>query len=79
MQSTTKHQEFYKMIATNRQRGKLYRLRLKDNTTVFVGVPVITAETADRADEFEFRITEPEENRGVIQTTITDIETLEPI
>jgi hypothetical protein len=64
---------FYEVIAHNTQKGDTFALRFKDDPIRYVGIPVLDS-SASEDDEFNFKIFEPEENKGLVKRSIEEIE-----
>ena len=72
------YRKHYEILVQNAQKGEIYLLKLKDSQLVYVTIPVLRDRfTTEAEDVFSFRILQPEENKGIFQRSIEDIELLE--
>ncbi|MFP4309420.1 MAG: hypothetical protein ACLFRG_13465 [Desulfococcaceae bacterium] len=63
--------DYFEAITLNGKKGEPFVIKLKENPTVFVGVPI-----PDREDDEQFHLTvmEPPDCKGVVEARIDDIE-----
>ena len=67
--------KFYETIVENTQRGDLYRLKFKNDNTIYLGIPVICATCEDENEvKFNFKVIEPKGGKDLITEYISEIE-----
>ncbi len=67
-------ESIFEAISMNRQSGNTYTLKMKNNPSVYIGIPVISEEDSRK---YSLSILEPKEAIGVFEGYIDDIEFLE--
>jgi hypothetical protein len=66
--------EFYEKLALNRQIGEPYKIKFKNDDTIYIGIPVLEG-TDDT--KFSFKVSDPEDKQGMRKDNIKDIECME--
>jgi abortive infection bacteriophage resistance protein len=70
--------KFYEVIVENTQRGDLYKLKFKNDNTIYLGIPVICATCEDENEvKFNFKVIEPKGHKDLITEYISEIEYLQ--
>lgn len=74
----TSSEDAWEQIVLNAQKGEPFRIKFRDDPTVYQGIPVTDPGMTDpREGEFEFLVTEPENMRGHGKHVIGDVEWIE--
>jgi hypothetical protein len=66
--------EFYEKLSLNRQIGEPYKIKFKNDDTIYIGIPVLEG-TDDTM--FSFKVSDPEDKQGMRKDNIKDIEFME--
>ncbi len=64
----------FETISMNRQSGNTFTVKMKNNPSVYIGIPVISEEDPKK---FSLSVMKPKEAKGVFEGYIDDIEFLE--
>jgi hypothetical protein len=68
--------EYYEKLSLNRRIGEPYKIKFKNDDTVYIGIPVLEG-TDDT--KFSFKVSEPEDKRGMRKDNLKDIESMEKV
>ena len=71
------YQKYYEILVQNAQKGESYLIRLKDDPTVYLAIPLLRGNYDTEDDStFIMNILRPEKYKGVYKEPIEDIEML---
>ncbi len=74
----TPHATVRQIIIENAQKGETYRIEFNGDSVVYEGVPVaLPGMTAPDEDIFDFRITGPDDRRGIQRRSVHEVKWLE--
>lgn len=75
---TNQIDDYYQEITINTQKGEAYRIRFADDDTQYIGIPIRPPQSVAKSEEdFQLRVLEPEDKRGVLDSQISQIEFME--
>lgn len=70
--------EYARILAQNAYKGDTFVVKLKDDPTYYVGIPMVRSSLSRDQDEtFTLKILEPREKSGMIERSIRDLELLQ--
>jgi hypothetical protein len=73
-----KLQEYYEILVQNQQKGEIYKIKFRNETQTFTGIPMISHRIQQSNDSsFVFNILSPEEHKGIYERSLREIESLE--
>jgi hypothetical protein len=74
----TPHGTVRQTIIENAQKGETYRIEFHGDAVVYEGVPVgLPGMTSPDEDIFDFRVTAPEDHRGMQRRSVHEVKWLE--